>query len=171
MEEIIKILLVIVFSGLTLMALLAVITLLLPEPVQRTRQYVETALGRSLLLGLVNTLFAGVIVLVFLWLTQQTGGLLAGIFLLIAGISVLALVALLLLGLCALSGLLGSRMSENGTPFARSMRGAFLLLLAGLAPYIGWFVFTPLILLLSVGAGVQVVLQRRPKTVEPPVTA
>ena len=167
MEEIIKILLVLILGGVTVISLLAAITLLLPEDVQKTQRQIETGLGRSFLLGLVNTLFLGVISLLFLWLTDKIGGgLLAGITILIAGLAALALATLLLLGLCALASLLGTRISQAGTPFTTSMRGSLLLILAGLAPFIGWFVFTPLVLLVGAGAAVQVLRPRKQKVAD-----
>jgi hypothetical protein len=52
-------------------------------------------------------------------------------------------------------------MGSGKNEFALPLRGGGLLLLACLTPYLGWFVFTPLALWISLGAAIQAVFRRR----------
>ena len=73
-----RLLLLVVFGGAGLIAMLAAINLILPAQVERTRGALEGSLGRSFTLGVVNSLFAGIIAALFIWLAQRTGGGVAG---------------------------------------------------------------------------------------------
>lgn len=165
MNNIFGLLLVILFGGAGLISIFTIIRLLLPLPVERTRATLENSLGRSLLLGFVNFLFAGILVALLMWPTR-IGGVVAGIFVFLAGLVGLAVAALVLLGLVAATSLLGSRMGEAKSPVTAQLRGGVLLLLACLTPYLGWFVFAPLAVWTALGSGIQSILRR--KTSEAP---
>ncbi len=160
MNNIVGLLLVILFGGAGLISILAIINLLIPAPVERTRAILETSLGRSLLLGLVNFLFAGVVGIV-LALPARVGGIVAGIFVFLIGLVALAVVAFTLFGLVAVTSLLGSRIGETKSPITTHVRGGILLLLACLTPYLGWFVFTPLVLWTALGAAIQTIFRKK----------
>jgi hypothetical protein len=160
MNNIFGLLLVILFGGAGLISIFTILRLLLPLPVERTRLALESSLGRSLLLGLVNFLFAGVLVALLMWPTK-IGGAVAGIFIFLAGLVALAVIVLVLLGLVAATSLLGSRMGEAKSPLAVQLRGGALLVLACLTPYLGWFIFTPLVVWTALGAGIQSMLRRK----------
>ena len=156
-----RLLLLVVFGGAGLIAMLAAINLILPAQVERTRGALEGSLGRSFTLGVVNSLFAGIIAALFIWLAQRTGGGVAGGLLgLVALLAAFLAIVLALLGLAGLSGLLGIRMSGGKTEFGAYLRGGLLLLLACLTPYVGWFVFTPLAVWIALGAAIQAVFRR-----------
>ncbi len=163
--EILALILLVLAGGITLIALFAAVGLLLPQAVARVRQHLEASLSRPILLGLVNSLFAGLVVLLCLWgageLSPVANGLLAGILTLIAIVVALSVLALTLLGMTALADFLGERMTGNQT-FSSHLRGGSLLLLAALAPYVGWFVFAPLALWASFGAALPIVFRRVP---------
>ena len=159
--EILGLITLVVFCGITLLASLEATMLLFPEPVERARQNLENSLGRSLLLGLVNFIFVATIVLLFVWLGEQLGEILGGILGVLALILLVGLILLALLGLSALSRLVGQRMGEAKSSTAAHRWGGLLLILSGLAPYVGWFVFTPLILWASLGASIQMILRRK----------
>ncbi len=164
MQNIAGLLLLIIFGGAGLIAMFATINLLMPIHVERTRDALEGSLSRSLVLGAVNSVFAGIVAALFVWLAQRTGGGVAGGLLgLIALLIVLLATVLALLGLAALSGLLGLRMSSGKSELAAHLRGGVLLLLACLTPYLGWFVFTPLTLWTGLGAAIQAVFRRGEK--------
>jgi hypothetical protein len=162
MDKIPGLLLLILFSGAGLISTFAIINLLLPIPVERTRASLENLLGRSLLLGLVNFLFAVVIAALLIWPTR-VGGIVAGIFAFLAGSVVLAVIVLTLLGLVAATSLLGSRTGETKSPVTSHLRGGVLLLLACLTPYLGWFIVTPLVLWTAFGAAIQALFRRKEK--------
>jgi hypothetical protein len=68
----------------------------------------------------------------------------------------LPLAALLLVGLTAMARVLGERMeplSPSVTPLGGLVRGAVTLELAMLPPFLGWFVFAPLLAVTVLGAG------------------
>lgn len=163
MENVIGLLLLIVIGGAGLVSVFVIINLLLPTPVARTRAALESSLGRSLLLGLVNDLFALVLIAGLIWLAQQVGGgVMAGILGLLALLIMLVVGLLSLLGLAALSNVLGMRIGQSGINSVT--RGSVLLLLAGLTPYLGWFIVTPLILWTALGAAIKAIVQRKTAT-------
>ena len=146
--------------GITVIALFASLSLLFPAPIEKTRNHFENAPERSLLLGIVNFVFFAVVTALFVWLTEETGGLLNGIFILLGGVVIGSFAIFTLFGLTALSSILGERMGSGKTPFTSNLRGGALLLLAGLSPYIGWFIFTPLMIWAGFGAAISALLRK-----------
>src|SRR5687768_14381450 len=68
----------------------------------------------------------------------------------------LPLAALMVVGLTAMAQVLGERMqplSPAVTPLGGLVRGAVTMELAMLPPFLGWFVFAPLLALTVLGAG------------------
>jgi hypothetical protein len=159
--EILGLIALVAFCGITLLASLEATMLLFPLPVERARKNLENFLGRSLLLGLVNFIFVATIVILFAWLSDKLGNVLGGILAVIVLVILVGFVLLVILGLSALSSLVGGRMGEAKSPVVALRRGGLLLILSGLAPYVGWFVFTPLILWASFGASIQSMLRRK----------
>jgi hypothetical protein len=160
MNNLIWLLLFFLLGGAGLISIFSIVRLLLPTLVERTRLALESSLGRSLLLGLVNFLFAGVLVALLIWSTK-IGGVVAGVSVFLAGLVGLIVIVLVMLGLVASTSLLGSRMGEAKSPIAAQLRGGALLLLACLTPYLGWFIFTPLVVWTALGAGIQSMLRRK----------
>jgi len=161
--EILGILLLVPLGGITIVAFFATLTLLLPAPIEKTCFNLENALGRSLLLGLVNFIFFAALVGLFGWLAQSTGTFLSGVFMFLIGVIMLGLAIFALLGLAAFAKILGERVGGGKTPFTSNLRGGTLLLLAGLAPYVGWFLFTPLVLWTGLGAAISAFVRKREK--------
>jgi len=159
--EILGILLLVPLSGITIIALFAALTLLFPAPIEKTRLTLENGLGRSFLLGLVNFIFFAALAGLFGWLAQPTGSLLSGVLMLLVGLIVFGLAIFAIFGLTAFANVLGERMGSGKTPFTSILRGGILLLLAGLAPYVGWFIFTPLVLLVGLGATISTLVHKR----------
>jgi hypothetical protein len=166
MDNILGLALLVVVGGIALISLLAVVALMFPSPVERARAALETSLGRSFLLGLVNFLFAGALVALFAKLGQGARGPLAAILILIALIILAFLAVCATLGLAGLTTLVGERIGEGAGPFRRHLRGSLLVILAGLTPYVGWFGFSPLAVIVSIGAGLQAVFRKKEKPAE-----
>ena len=162
--EILGLIVLVTFCSITLLASLEATLRLFPETVERARQHLENSLSRSLLLGVVNFIFLAVIVFLFVWLGEQLGEVLGGVFSVLALLIIVGLTLLLILGLSALSNLVGQRMGEVKSPVVAYRHGGLLLILSGLAPYVGWFVFTPLILWTSFGASIQTIFRREKKS-------
>ena len=132
-----------------------------PATITPQSTVIAASFGRSFLLGLVNFLFFGAIAALLVKLGQGAGRPVAAVLTLLALLLVLALTVFLVLGLAALTSLLGERIGEGTSPFRRHLRGGLLLVLAGLTPYIGWFAFTPLALLTGLGAALQATFSKR----------
>jgi len=154
-------------SGLALVAMLIAISLLVPGPVERTRALLEGALGKSFLLGLINLLFSGVLAFLLVHGAQTIRGqawggaaFLSGLLTVLAFLIVLGVAILALNGLAALAALFGNRMIPSRPPLQAELWGGVLLVLASLTPYIGWFVFTPAMLCMGVGATIFSLIQR-----------
>ena len=158
--EILGLIVLVTFCGITLLASLEATLQLFPDAVEQARQHLENSLSRSLLLGLVNFIFFAVVVMLFVWLGEQLGNVLGGVFGVLVLLILVALILLLILGLCALSNLVGGRMGEAKSPLVAHRYGGLLLILSGLAPFVGWFIFTPLILWTSLGASIQTIFRR-----------
>jgi hypothetical protein len=164
MDQLINLILLVASSIVAVVALLAAINLLLPGPVQKVQQNLEGSLGRSTLLGLVNFLFFGALLVLFVWLADTLGNIAGGIFIFLAGLIGLGIIVPAVFGLAAFANLLGGRIGdESGSPFKANLRGGLLLVLAGIAPYVGWLIFTPLIVWAGLGSSILALARKREK--------
>ncbi|GAB4415380.1 MAG: hypothetical protein Kow002_00380 [Anaerolineales bacterium] len=164
LNRVFELLILILLGGVSLLAFFSSLLLLLPKPVARTQAVLNRQGGKSILLGFFNFAFFGLIVGGCIWVAERAGGLVAGIFIFIGGALLLALVALTVIGLVALANLLSERIDNELSPFKHILRGGTILILAGLAPYIGWFIFTPLAVWAGLGAAIQALLSRKNMT-------
>jgi len=174
--EIVSSSLFVFYCGVTSIALIAVLNLLLPDRMDRIREKLDNHLLRSFLLGL-----AAVVLLVGLGLlsvylvylptahAKDANGNFVGVtspfpfFLeLILILIALTLVVIATLGVSAAANSISQRIGGTGSAFHSLSLGALLLTLACLAPYLGWFVLAPFILCSGFGATLQVVFARRP---------
>ena len=155
----------VLFGGAGLISIFVVTSVLLPAFLQRARATLENSPGRSLLLGLINFLCVGVLDVLLLWLAQLTKSIMivSGLLVILGGLvtSIMALVAFL--GLASLADMLGHHIGEPRNEFLAVLSGGALLVLAGITPFIGWFAFTPLVVLTALGAAIQAIWHRPPK--------
>ncbi|MEW5939577.1 MAG: hypothetical protein AB1750_07950 [Chloroflexota bacterium] len=161
MDQILPITIVLLVGGIALISLLAVLGLMFPRPVERTRAALEASLWKSFLLGLVNFLFAAAITALLAKLGQRAGGVPAAILIFLALLLALALTVFSMLGLTGLTTLIGERIGEGSAPFRNHLRGSLLFILAGLTPYVGWFAFAPLAIITGFGAALQASVFRK----------
>ncbi len=151
MNEAILLILLILLGIPALVAFLTVVTFLLPGRINKIRNILTVRPGRAFIVGLVNLLFFGVISI-----GLSEAGELAGL--------IAFLIWLLLTGL-AIWGLAGwlARLRERLYPIQKesvlsplqmTLRSAALLLLAFLAPLVGWFILAPLLLISGLGAAI-----------------
>ncbi len=172
--EMLGMILLVLFGGITLIALLVTVSLLLPASVESARKKIESNLLRSFLIGLVNLIFylalltlLGYIISLFgqpygnttMIDTSQIIG--PGIFIVLGILISLTVILFALRGLSALTSLLGERIGKAKNPFVSDLHGGLLLVLACLTPYIGWYIFTPFVLCLGLGASVLAISQRK----------
>ncbi|MEZ4593808.1 MAG: hypothetical protein R3D55_22080 [Chloroflexota bacterium] len=153
MAEGLQITLIILFSWGTLAALLVLLPALLPGRVARAQQVAQNSPGRSLVIGLVNCLFFGVVATIF-----AQGGDLGG---LIALIILLALAAVTAVGLAAINQIVQTRLYPKDEGVKVGLKTAVLLIAGGLVPLLGWFVITPILLLIGLGAGIIALVRRQ----------
>ncbi len=159
MNNIFGLLLILLFGGAGLVSIFIIISLLFPAWIEKNRGSLENSMGRALLLGLVNFIFAGILV-GLLALVTRLGGVFAAVAVFLIGLIMLVVLILTLLGLVAASSLLGSRLGAVNSPLASHVRGGILLILACLTPYLGWFIFTPLVAWTAFGASIQNIFRR-----------
>src|SRR5262249_34333307 len=132
-----------------IVGLLVWTALLFPSPVGRARASLTGRPFRCALTGLGVTLVLGVPVLRLL--PAAHGGAKLG-----GWVLALPLAALLIVGFAAMAQLLGERMqglSPALTPLGALVRGAVTIELAAILPFVGWFLFAPLVGLTLLGAG------------------
>ncbi|VAW37432.1 hypothetical protein MNBD_CHLOROFLEXI01-3352 [hydrothermal vent metagenome] len=153
MPEIIQFIIIALFSGATLATLLVLLPTLLPNSVQRAQQIAQNSPGRSLLIGLVNALFFGVLIAIF-----SQGGELGG---LIAAIILLALLMVTAVGLAGLTQIVQERLYPDSGGVKVGLKTAVLIITASLLPLLGWFVLTPVLLLISLGAAIIAFVRRK----------
>jgi len=157
-------LLLVLIGAPGLVCLLTLGTVLFPRIVGATRRAAAAMPGRSLLLGVVNLLFLTAL-LVVLTAAGKRPGAGGGLLEILAIAPALTLAAGLTLGLAALSALVGDRLVPQRGPISQVVIGAAAIVLAGLTPILGWFLFFPYIALVGLGGLVIGLFSRVP---EPP---
>ncbi len=145
MNNFLRLLIFALYGGLTLPALFAVVYVLFPERVALIRIRTEAASRRALLLGLVNALFLGGLIVALASIGGDAAGILAAALLLLglAGVT---------FGLSALSLTVGARLAPEASPLRQVVFGGGALFLACLAPLAGWFGLLPYLVSLGLGA-------------------
>jgi hypothetical protein len=149
MMEIFSLTLLAILVAISLVAFFAVLYLFFPQRIDKTRLVLESAPGRSFLVGLVNFGFFAALALAFFALGNW------------AGVELLGLVGLLLLivpGVGAIFGLAGvvefvsDRLAPGVSGVRRTAWGTLTLALACALPFVGWFGLLPYVSLLGLGA-------------------
>jgi hypothetical protein len=134
---------------LGLVSLMIVLRFLFRRIIDETSEAMQESTPRALGIGLVNFLFAGAIALALLALGENTG--IAILF--IPAILLLALlVVAMTMGLVAVASFLGDLLTPEQALWRKTVVGAFLLTLACLTPYVGWFFLFPYVIFLGLGA-------------------
>ena len=153
MDEIIGISLIVILSSATLTALLSVLIYLIPARIETMAQLVTTRPKRTFLIGLVNGLFFGIVAA---WLSE-----LGEFAALLAALILLSLLGLTAVGLSSLVYLLRGRVYPTEAAGIKvTLKTAVLLIIAALTPVVGWFVFTPALLFVGLGAAITTIVRR-----------
>jgi hypothetical protein len=173
-----------VFCGIAIVALLIVLNLLLPGKVERIKEKLESQLVRCLVIGLVALGLSFALILLLGYLINlpilQTmasenvsylyavHGLVRVILTLLLILVGLGLLSVSAIGLAALANSLGQRVGKANPSINPNFAGATLVVLSGLAPVLGWFIFTPVALCIGFGSTAQAIFQRKatPKVAE-----
>jgi hypothetical protein len=173
-----------VFCGITTVALLIVLNLIFPVKVEQAQEKLESQPIRCLVIGLIALglsisalLLLGYLInlpilqtmaienVSYLYAVHGLVRVLLTLLLFLLGLSLLSIGAI---GLAALSASLGRRVGKTGSFMDSNLVGASLLVMSGLAPYLGWFIFAPIALGIGFGANIQVLFQHKatPKVVK-----
>ncbi len=163
MDELFGGLIIFVGGTITAVSLLTTLLYLLPERIQKARQIMKATPRRAFGIGLVNSLFFGLIAAMLM-----NGGELLQLFGLLIALTLLGLGTI---GLAAIVALMRKRIFGNLSD-AEALKGnlktAVLLIIAGFTPVIGWFILTPLAFITGLGA-VIITLFNRQQTQSNPV--
>lgn len=136
--ETIALIILSLISLLTLTALFLILHMLFPSRLERIRARAQKHPRRTFWLGLVNTAFAAALALGLFALGDRFG-----VFF-IPAFAVTALYAAgLFFGLGALAEMVGSRLLPAKQERLQVIWGSVLLILASLAPIVGWFLLFP----------------------------
>lgn len=134
---------------LSLVAFFAVVGAFFPHRVSRIETVVEAMPGRSFVVGLVNLVFFGAVMLVLFSLAERFNG---------AGLRALGVIFLVVLsigvsfGLAGVVQIVGARIKDEAGGLVRTAWGTVLLALACGLPFIGWFGLLPYAASLGLGA-------------------
>jgi hypothetical protein len=153
--------------SICLIAFFLVLTALLPTASTRSQAALSRSPWRAFFIGLANYLFLGGLGLVLL----STGNGALGL----VGVLMIAfLTAITAIGLTGLVALTGARVaalqSAESSPFKQLAWGTTALALAGLLPFVGWFLLTPGLLLTAFGAAVLAWRSRKQPEPEQPLS-
>ena len=141
--------LIVLLGAISLIAFCLLMDVFFSRKLGQIQKIAEQMTGRSLLLGLVNFLFFGAICVALLSLSENIGLW----FLSIPALLIALILAVgLILGLSAITHLVGERLFPELEPLKQKTYGSGVLILACLAPFVGWFGFLPFVLLLGLGA-------------------
>ena len=149
MNEALRIIAILIFGNLFLIAFVLTVGALFPKRLAQTRLVAEVMPGRAFIVGLVNVLFFGAVGLAFSaladWINNELPRLPALIF-----IAVLAFG--LSFGLAGMAQLVGARLFPQRGEIARTAWGTLSLSLGSTLPFIGWFALLPYAACLGLGA-------------------
>jgi len=147
--ETLALIVLILFSAVTIIALFLIMRLLFPRRLDRIQITAQTQPKRSFWLGLVNTLFASALTLGSL----AVGDTFSPFFIISFAISGAFLVGLFM-GLSALSQLVGTRLLPAKNAPLQLIWGSTVVILASLTPIIGWFLLFPYLSFRGFGAAI-----------------
>jgi hypothetical protein len=149
MNEIPTLLLACLALLVCLAAFFLILEIFFPARIRRVQELIEHSAGRAFLVGLVNTFFATIVVLVLNSLQEQSG---AGIFQVLIVIVLGAAILGIIFGLSGMVRRVGQQLRPGTTPLAQTVWGSTALGLACALPFVGWFALLPFACILGLGA-------------------
>jgi len=152
---------ILVGLGLTTWSLIAVIAFLFPTKVQIASDKASTRPWASFGLGILMVVVLLIAVILFNFSAPGTKLLGAILFLGTLMVGVLGVAGLAQFAARRLSPTLSS-MNTDPQAF---LKAAGFIVTAGMLPILGWFVFMPVVLIVSMGAGLSALLHRSPNLV------
>ena len=154
------------FGGsITLTAFITLVGRLFTVPVSRITEAIKVSQWKPIVIGLVNAVFFILLAALLFNFARSLSGLFAGFVAIIALAILAALGILASIGLSGFSCWLEERISTSERTLATSLRITLLLVLACMAPFVGWFLLTPFVVATGLGAGIQILFQKKEKVV------
>jgi len=164
MSQILSLVLLVILLIVSLVAFFSVFELFFNRRIERTREFVETALWRSFLIGLVNFAFFTAVALALFVLGDKLGG--KQILGLLGLVVLLPLVIGLVFGLAGMVRLVGEKFApESSRSIFRTAWGAVMLALACGLPFVGWFGLLPFVGLVGLGGFILSLFNHESKTI------
>jgi hypothetical protein len=154
------------FGLLALIACLAaffpVLEAFFSKRIAKTRRMVETLPARAFWIGLVNIVFALIVLFALASLGDRLPGPGGKIFFLLALIILIPLAIGLMLGLASVVKAVGERLLPEKSALAQTIWASVALTLACALPFVGWFILLPYICFLGMGAFVLGLFTKQP---------
>ena len=150
-------------GGITLTAFITLVGRLFTTPVTYSAEAIKASLWKPFLIGLVNAVFFILLATLMFNYARSLSGLPAGLVAMIALAIFAALGILESIGLSGFSYWLEGQITNNERTLTSSLRTTLLLVLACMAPFVGWFLLTPFVIATALGAAIQTVLRRKEK--------
>jgi hypothetical protein len=164
MNDIIRLLLIIILLTISLAAYFLVIGALFTARVEKTQRVITQMPGRAFGVGLVNFLFFGVILLVLFTITDGNANRVNSVVRIILLIPTFALAAILTailsMGIAGMLQVLGERIFPALNGLRRSVSSTVISAFACALPVVGWFLLLPYIALTGFGAVILGFFQR-----------
>ncbi|NKQ37278.1 MAG: hypothetical protein HF973_16885 [Chloroflexi bacterium] len=157
MADVYTVLFIVIGILISVPALLVALNLLMPQVTERAARRLDKSPGKSFAVGLPVTA-----VLLFWSLANFESNV--GLLQTSAFIILFLWMALGAIGGAGVSRLLGRRiapLSDNHSDIHFLLRGAIVYELAALVPFVGWFIFAPIVGIMAVGAAVLAVFGKR----------
>jgi len=150
-------------GGITLTAFITLVGRLFTTPVTYSAEAIKASLWKPFLIGLVNAVFFILLATLMFNYARSLSGLPAGLVAMIALAIFAALGILESIGLSGFSYWLEGQITNSERTLTSSLRTTLLLVLACMAPFVGWFLLTPFVIATALGAAIQTVLRRKEK--------
>lgn len=153
MEDIIRVILIVIALNLTFVPFLLALNILFPRRVAKTRAVADLMPGRAFAVGLVNFLFFSAIAFILLTLADRVGNELLKGLLTLPGLFFLAVLGVgLSFGSAGMAQLAGERLAPAQSEMRRILWGGLALSLGSTLPFVGWFLLLPYVELVGLGA-------------------
>lgn len=161
LNEVISLLLIILVGGGALAALLVVLALLQPGVTSQCKIAIEKDTRRSFWLGLVNLIFFLALAAFMMGASATLVPWLQAAMAVFAVAIIATLVMVAMLGLGGMVLLLMERTGKAPTPLIGLIRSAGLLVAGAVTPFVGWWLFAPVMIILGLGSGILVLFRRK----------
>ena len=151
-------------GGITLTAFITLVGKVFTSTASKCADAIRVSMWRSFLIGIVNAVFfIFLAAAMFNFSKSQLNGLLGGLVNIIAVAILVTLGILASIGLSGFSSWLEERIQAGEHTLAASLKSSLLLVLACMAPFVGWFLLTPFVIAIALGSAIQVVFRRTGK--------